>query len=391
MSRYHTLQINVNTLSWSFILFLKDQLTKLMTMKKILIGVTLLMCLTSYAQDSLTANTDPLSFSGFVEAYYSYDFNKPMDNNRPFFLYSHNRHNEFNVNLAFVKGSYNAERIRANIAVAVGTYMNANYAAEPGVLKNIYEANVGAKISKKKNLWVDAGIFASHIGFESAHSPSCLVLTRSIIAENSPYYESGAKITYTADNNKWLFSALALNGWQRIQRVPGNSLMSWGTQITFTPSDKASLNYSTFFGTDKPDSARLWRLFHNFYGIFHLSNRLELILGVDIGQEQESKGSSDYNDWYGAAGIVHYELNNNWAIALRGEYYSDENGVIISTGTPNGFKTSGISFNIDRSIGEHLLWRTEFRTFTSKDEIFVKENTAQNDNSAITTSIALTF
>ena len=51
---------------------------------------------------------------------------------------------------------------RANIALAVGTYMNANYAAEPGVLKNIYEANAGVKISNNKNIWVDAGILPSH-------------------------------------------------------------------------------------------------------------------------------------------------------------------------------------------------------------------------------------
>ena len=108
------------------------------------------------------------------------------------FLYSHNRHNEFNVNLAFIKGSYNKEKIRGNIAIAAGTYTNANYAAEPGVLKNIYEGNVGLKISKTKNVWIDAGIFSSHIGYESAHSPSCWSLTRSLVAENSPYFESGA-------------------------------------------------------------------------------------------------------------------------------------------------------------------------------------------------------
>ena len=34
-------------------------------------------------------------------------------------------------------------------------------------------------------------------------------------------------------------------------------------------------------------------------------------------------------------------LTNKWAVALRGEYYSDENGVIIATGTTNGFKTIG--------------------------------------------------
>jgi len=362
-------------------------------MKKIVFVAMLLTSINLIAQDTASNHqtSNSLSFSGFAEAYYSYDFNKPVDNNRPWFLYSHNRHNEFNVNLAFVKGSYNAERIRANVTIAVGTYMNANYAAEPGVLKNIYESNVGVKISKNKNLWIDAGIFSSHIGFESAHSPSCLVLTRSIIAENSPYYESGAKITYTSDNNKWLFSALALNGWQRIQRVSGNSLMSWGTQITFTPSDKVSLNYSTFIGTDKPDSIRQMRIFHDVYGIFHLNDKIELILGLDMGQEQVSKGSDDYNTWYGGAGILQYSFNDNWAMAIRGEYYTDEHGVIISTGTPNGFKTSGFSFNIDHNMGKHLKWRTEYRIFNSKDEIFVKDNEFIKNNSAITISLALTF
>ncbi len=231
-------------------------------MKKILFGTALLISIQLMAQDS----TGSLTISGYAEAYYQYDFNKPLDNNRPGFIYSHNRHNEFNLNLGFIKANYSAERVRANLALAAGTYMNANYAAEPGVLKNIYEANAGVKISKKKNLWLDAGIFGSHIGFESATSKDCWNITRSILADNSPYFEAGAKITYSSDNSKWLLSGLALNGWQRITRVSGNSLMSWGTQIQFKPSDKVLLNYSTFIGTDKPDSARLSRLFHNIYG-----------------------------------------------------------------------------------------------------------------------------
>src|SRR5690606_28884320 len=182
----------------------------------------------------------------YVEAYYSYDLNKPADNNRPGFLYRHNRHHELNINLAFIKGSYQAERVRANIALATGTYMNANYAAERGVLKNIYEASVGVKIAKHKDLWIEVGVLPSHIGFESAVSASCGTLTRSIMAENSPYLETGARLGYTSSNGKWLLSVLALNGWQRIQRIAGNSLISWGTQLQFKPSGKVLLNYSTF-------------------------------------------------------------------------------------------------------------------------------------------------
>jgi hypothetical protein len=107
--------------------------------------------------------------------------------------------------------------------------MNSNYAAESGVLKNIYEANVGVKISKHKNLWIDAGILPSHIGFESAVSKDCFTLTRSMQAENSPYFESGAKISYTSDNGKWFVSGLVLNGWQRIQRIDGNYRSFWSS------------------------------------------------------------------------------------------------------------------------------------------------------------------
>src|SRR6476620_9199769 len=147
------------------------------------------------AQDSSKTS---LVLSGYTEAYYAYDFNKPVDNNRPYFLYSHNRHNEFNVNLAFLKASYNADRVRGSVAVGVGTYMNANYAAESGVLKNIFEANTGVKLSRNRNLWLDLGILPSHIGFESAISKDCWTLTRSIVAENTPYFESGARLTYTS-------------------------------------------------------------------------------------------------------------------------------------------------------------------------------------------------
>ena len=332
-----------------------------------------------------------LTFNGCLEAYYQYDFNKPSNGNRPGFIYSHNRHNEFNLNLGFIKASYAAEKVRANLAIAAGTYINANYAAEPGVLKNIFEANAGVKLSKKKNLWFDAGIFPSHVGFESAISKDCWTLTRSILAENTPYFEAGAKITYTTDDGKWLLSGMALNGWQRITRVSGNSLMSWGTQIQYKPSDKVLLNYSTFIGTDKPDSARLLRLFHNIYGIFTISGKLGLTLGFDIGTEEKTSNNNGSNTWYAPVGILKYTINNNWAVAGRVEYYNDKDGVIISTSTPNGFQTTGYSLNIDYAPLKNVLVRLEGRTLNSKDNIFVKEPRFVNNNTFVTSSIAVSF
>ena len=359
-------------------------------MKKYILLLFLLLGKTLSAQVDTSASS--FTISGYVEVYYAYDFSQPGDHNRPSFLYSHNRHNEFNLNLGFVKGAYTADRFRGNLAIAAGTYMNANYAAEPGVLKNVFEANGGVKLSKNSNLWLDAGIFASHIGFESAVSKDCWGLTRSILAENSPYYESGAKLTYISNNSKWLLSGLWLNGWQHIQRPDDNNTPAFGTQITFTPSDKVTLNYSTFIGNDKPDEFKQMRYFHNLYGMVHFTDHLHVTVGFDFGMEQIAEGSSDYNNWYSPVVIVKVILNDTWAIVGRAEYYTDENGVIIATGTENGFKTTGYSLNLDCRIRDNAVWRIEGRLLNSEDNIFNDaDGGAVNSNTAVTTSLAISF
>lgn len=341
--------------------------------------------------DSTENKKNPLKISGYAEVYYGYDFGAPENNTRPSFIYSHNRHNEVALNLGFIKANYENEKVRANLAIMAGTYANANLSAEEGVMKNIYEANAGVKLSPTKNLWIDAGIFASHIGFESAISKDCWTLTRSILAENSPYYESGAKISYTIDSAKWFVSALVLNGWQRIKRVDGNKTLAFGHQLTYKPNSNVTLNSSSFIGNDKPNIDKRMRYFHNLYGIFQLNKNWGLTAGFDIGAEQKSKGSESYNSWYSPVLIVKYKASEKINLAFRGEYYQDENGVIIATETPNGFKTFGYSLNFDYSIYDNVVWRIEGRNLNSKDEIFTENGNPTKQNFMAVTSLAVSF
>ncbi|SEI52038.1 Putative beta-barrel porin-2, OmpL-like. bbp2 [Dyadobacter sp. SG02] len=361
-------------------------------MKKFLLMASVLAFFqTAQAQDS-TGTAPSFTVSGYLEAYYNHDFNRPKNNTAPSFLYNFNRAGEVNLNLGFIKGAYTSERVRANLALAVGTYMNANYAAEPGVLRNIYEANAGIKLAKKANLWLDAGIMPSHIGFESAIGKDNWALTRSLVAENSPYFESGAKLNYTTDDGKLYLAALYLNGWQRIQRVDGNTTPALGTQVTYKPSAAVTLNYSTFIGNDKPDSVRQMRYYHNVYGIFQLSEQWGVTAGFDYGTERKEKGSSSSNHWLVPVMIVRYSPTSKINVAARGEYFQDEKGVIIATGTPQGFKTWGFSANLDYAVMQNVLWRIEARTLSSKDAIFTERSgpTSKN-NSFVTTSLAVSF
>lgn len=359
-------------------------------MKKILFVLLAVCGITASAQnDSINK---PLTIGGYAEVYYTADFNNPKKNNRPGFVYSHNRNNEVNVNLAYIKTAYHTENVRANLALAVGTYMNANYAAEQGVMKNVYEANAGLKISKKHNLWIDAGIFPSHLGFESAVGKDNWTLTRSLFADNSPYFETGAKISYTSETGKWFLSGLVLNGWQRIQRVDGNSTPAFGHQLVFKPNEKLTINSSSFIGNDKPDSIRQMRYFHNLYAVYQINKKFGLTAGFDIGAEQKTKVSDQYNVWYTPVLIAKYNATDKLSFTARGEYYQDEKGVIISTGTENGFKTFGYSFNADYQIFPNLVWRTEIRNLSSKDAIFMNRTDEFNKNSlTATTALAISF
>ncbi|MCV9933336.1 porin [Flavobacterium sp. LS1R47] len=358
-------------------------------MKKIIL--TALIAFGYTTMNAQEESKSPFTFSGYIDAYYSYDFGNPENHTRPSFLYNYNKHNEVNLNLGLAKVNYAKDNVRGNFAIMAGTYAEYNMAAEQGLLKNVYEANVGVKISKEHNLWVDAGIMPSHIGFESAIGKDCMTLTRSILAENSPYYETGVKLGYTSKSEKWYLAVMYLNGWQRIQKVEGNQTPAFGSQVTYKPNSAVTLNWSTYVGNEQPDVERKWRYFNDFYGQFKVSEKVNLIAGFDIGVQQATNGSSDYDVWYSPIVIAQYKPTNKIMVAARGEYYQDKKGVIIATDTPNGFKTYGFSANFDYLAAENVIFRLEARTLNSKDDIFLKNNNPTDSNVFITTSLAITL
>jgi len=340
--------------------------------------------------DSVWIEKPTVTVSGFADVFYVFDFNKPQGMERQSFLFNHNRHNEFNLNLGYLKLNLEQTKYRANLALQTGTYSNDNYAAEPGLLKSIFEANIGLSLNKKNNLWFDAGVFPSYIGFESAISIDNWTMTRSLLAENSPYFVSGAKLTYNP-SDKLETTVLIINGWQRIQRLQGNSIPSFGTQVKFSPTENITLNWSGFIGTDDPDTTRRMRYFNNFYGQFQLTKRFGLITGFDIGAQQRTTNSSTYDLWFSPVVIGQYAINTVWKTAIRAEYYHDETNIIISTKSAKGFATKGLSINLDHSPTQNIVCRVEGRWLNSKDNIFQTKTSKSNNNFILATSIAIKF
>lgn len=341
-----------------------------------------------HSQDgSLQADTSAsLKFSAFVDVYYAYDLGHPRDDQRPQFLYQYDRRNEVDLNLGMARVDYAKERMRAALGLMAGTYAQANMIGEPELLRNIYEARVGFKLSRTRQIWLDAGIFPSHIGLEGAIGMDNWTLTRSVIAENSPYYLSGAKVTWTI-SSKLEVAGLFINGWQRLRRVQDKT-PCFGTQVLWSVKDGMKFNWSTFLGSDTPDSLGLYRAFNNLWWSWE-GAKWGVQLGVDAGLQES--GNGDWNEWMGSAGIVRRKLGKNLKVVARAEYYSDDHQVIVFTGTPSGLKTMGYSLGMDLQVLPDALIRFEARTFHGVDAIFERVHGPVRDNTSFTVSMAARF
>jgi hypothetical protein len=119
------------------------------------------------------------------------------------------------------------------------------------------------------------------------------------------------------------------------------------------------------------------RIFNNLYAQLQITERFGVIMGCDIGVEQAASGDSlpgaqaASGTWITPILIPRYRLGERSYLAARVEYYQDEQGVIIATGTPKGFRTLGYSLNFDQWVNPNVLWRIEARSLSSEDPVFV--------------------
>jgi hypothetical protein len=331
-------------------------------------------------------NASSTTLSAYLEGYYLHDFNQSNTRSRPSFAYSHNAVETAKVNLGLVKLNHQADSTRLNIALGAGSYMRSNYAAEPQTLQHLLEANVGLKLGH--NLWLDAGVMPSHIGFESAIGLDNWTLTRSMLADNSPYFETGVKLSYASDDGKWLASGLLLNGWQKINPKDGSTNPALGYQLSYKPNANTTLNSSAYLGEEQATDGKRTRYFHNFYGQFQLSDRWHAIIGLDTGAEQATAHAKHHHLWFSPVALLQYRYSDTVSVSARAEYYQDANQVIVKTNGTNGFKTWAYSANLDYKVSQHFTVRTELRGFDSQDAIF-PDNNGYSSQSVMATTAAI--
>ena len=342
---------------------------------------------------TLLAQQPSMTFGGFVDTYVAWDSGRPLNLDRQYTTQAA-RHAEFNLNLGFIDAILAGDRIRGRIALQAGTSVQVAYANEPtngaisgpSLARNIQEAVVGVRVNK--NAWVDAGIFLSHLGSESWVSRDNPTYTRSLIRDFSPYYESGAKLTWKLRPD---FTALVtiVNGWGNISE--NNADKSAGVRLDWQISPHISLGYYNLVGNEQPDTLVAKMRFYNGMTARWASHEYTIVATLDGGR-QDAPLAAD--SWWGASLIARAQTTEHTAFTARGEMFQDPKQVIVLTGVTPGFRAYGGSMGFDFEPTDGVVWRTEYRALKGQDAIFLDRGSASGLNKTnvlFVTSLAVTF
>ena len=331
-----------------------------------------------------SASKPILAFEAYADVYFAFDGNEPPGFDMPYFV-SHNRHNEFNVNLACITARYSADRVRGVFTPGFGTYMNANYAAERATLQNLVEANIGVRVLKDKDIWLDAGVLPSPYTNENAFAIDQPTLTRSLAPEYVPYYLSGARLTIPL-GKRWNLYAYLLNGWQRIQ--DNNAPLASASWLEFKPNERLSLNWTNYYGCERSEAspANRMRMFTDAYALWSPSKRWSFTASAYMGWQErvvDDKRSTDA--WWQANATAKHYLMNGHAFYARAERFSDPEAVMVAPITgASGFEVFSGTIGHERSITDAVKFRVEARMFQADDMVYVRDGDPVTDAFTIT-------
>ena len=277
---------------------------------------------------AIPAEPPVLQLHGSVDVVYALNTNRPFD--RASFLpgtgTSGRRAGELNVNAAALEVAVDPRPVGFHLTLAFGSGPEVLHSGEPAgsatgsdIWRSVYQATVSWTAPIGSGLLLEAGIYPSHIGYESFFSKDNWNYTHGWMGEFSPYYQAGLKASYVFDAH-WSAQVHLLNGWQLIG--DNNRAKAVGTQIAWT-SERATVAFNTFAGPELPGDDSHWRLFGDLTAQVKAASWLTLGATADLGRQDRPQGAAL---WHAAALYARAAWSAIAAVALRAEYYDDRDG-----------------------------------------------------------------
>jgi hypothetical protein len=333
----------------------------------------------SNRQPSSLLKWGPLTGSIFIDAYYAFQFSGPQDHTI-FPTTAAPRHNEMALNLValgvevadlggpigrlYLQAGSNEETIWGQDATTQrGQFLTLRTFAP------VQQAGVGWHFHALHGVNVEGGIFPSYFALESYFPQENWNYMHPFVSDFTPYYFAGIR-------NQWFLlqdtklELWVVNGWQTFGQW--HETRAGGYQLNVRPSERLSLNHSTYLGKDEQSDPHAVRFYtDNFVQWQWLKGgRVKssaLALVGDLGWEHRSLRESGLMG--GGSLSSRTELDDRWAFCLRADVFYDQTQALV-TQLPLGsiyqlpdrgsFLGGGMTATLDLSPSPWLLLRLEY-------------------------------
>ncbi|MFO0609957.1 MAG: outer membrane beta-barrel protein [Polyangiales bacterium] len=322
-----------------------------------------------------------LVLSGYVEAYWQYNFNVPQNGVTAWRGFD-NRHNTFDISNAVFDAAWSSRRVQGRLTLQVGTTAELFYAAEPArraipgasrsdteVWSHLQQANVGFRMPGDDRILVEAGIFLSPIGPETIAVRDNWNWSRSNLFYGLPFYHTGLRATFSlAPRHAVAF--MVTNGWNSV--IDGNSAKSVMIHYTYTRDDETGVTLLYLGGVERADDDPLgqsWRSLVDATARTRVSRYLSLMAHVNGGGERTALGV-DY--WLAAAAYARLDLTRSLRVALRADVFYESSptdaGRIFWPASWMASQTA----TVEVAPAPQVALRAEYRHDLASDAIFYR-------------------
>jgi hypothetical protein len=316
----------------------------------------------------------PTTLSGFVDTYYGYSPNHPSSRLNGLRNFDVNT-NQFGLNMIELvadKSVDSTNRLGYHVALGFGQAMNMVNSASPTELsfdQYLKEGYLEYMAPIGKGLQVNVGKFVTPAGAEVIESKDNWNYSRSLLFSWAiPYFHFGASAKY-AFNGKFAVTGYLVNGWN--DSVDNNTGKTAGFSAAWTPNPKFSIVETYLGGPEQANDNSDYRNLSDTVISYNPTAKLSFMANYDYGHESIGAAQArPFNTakWSGLAGYVKYAPNQKWALAVRGEYFDDNQG--WSTGTAQ--ELNEFTVTLQRAVSTKLISRLEFRRDSTDSRTFLR-------------------
>ena len=174
-----------------------------------------------------------------------------------------------------------------------------------------------------------AGKYVTNAGAEVIKSDGDTNFSRSILFGYAiPFTHTGVRATYKFNDQVSVLGGVN-QGWDAFKDTNSDKTLELG--VLLNPSESVTLTGSLYSGrervTNYPKSdANGTRNLVDLVGSFKLSEQLTFVANYDYGTQASGRADGGRAKWEGLAAYLNYQINDQWRLSLRGEYFNDKNG-----------------------------------------------------------------